>query len=125
MSNRNTHPADRRSFYDSPTIRVAVWLLNNAEWDTVVAVDQDAAAACSVSVRDYRGILRRLEAAGMLTRSLHEPGGRRGPHPPRTLTLHPTAPAWRGVTGWIDLRCAEDHVASLGVAAGRTMGGGN
>jgi hypothetical protein len=119
--NRNTHTTTRRAFYDGPTIRVAVWILNNADDNVVSVVDQDAAAACSVSVRDYRSILRRLDAAGMITRTLHEPGSRGAE---RTITIQPEAFAWLGVTGWINLRTAEDFVSAIGVRAGRTIGGG-
>jgi hypothetical protein len=114
----NTRPA--RSFYDGPTIRVALHLLANADTNGhVTAIDQDVADATSMHVKDYRQILRRLEAAGMLTRQLHQPG-RRTQLTARHLELHADAPAWRGVHAWLDLHAAEDLVQrQLGVAPGR------
>ena len=108
-----------RSFYDGPTIRVALHLQTAATDNVAHLDDRQTADDTNVTVKDLRQILRRLEAAGMLTRSLLGPG-RRAVAEPRTIRLHPDAPAWRGVKAWVDLYAAEDFVQhQLGVAPGR------
>ena len=109
-----------RSFFDGPTIRVALRLLADADRNGAAnLVDQEVAASCTVGLKDYRQILRRLEAAGMLTRQLHGPG-RRKELEPRLIQLHLNAAGWRGVWAWVDLSAAERHVqVELGVPAGR------
>jgi hypothetical protein len=115
-------PSSSRSFFDGPTVRVAVYLREVATEAVVRITDLEMAESCGIRVKDLRQILRRLEAAGMVHRGLLTPG-RRAIAERRTVRLVPDAPAWRGVDAWVELYLAEDFVLhELGVAPGRTPG---
>jgi hypothetical protein len=113
-------PSSSRSFFDGPTVRVAVYLREVATEAVVCITDLEMAESCGIRVKDLRQILRRLEAASMLHRGLLTPGRRAVPER-RTVRLRSDALAWRGVDAWVDLYAAEDYVQhELGVVPGRS-----